>query len=210
MVFTRQSKQAMSQWKGRIQTSRQMSSNALKLLFKNWFSIHLVLHRLYRWIISLTKYMIASLLSLMFSINLNLIYNVYPAWIFSVHCVKEVDWKSTLKLEFQSYVFDDLRNKLVSAHCTVTSNVLNVTDENHKRCIFPILPVNVQQSYHLRSHQTIILHTIDKSISFYTQPENLISITKRKKQHLKERNQFLYKIFINITAILLTNLSTNA
>ena len=34
---------------------------------------HLVLHRLYRWIISLTKHMIASLLSLMFCINLNLI-----------------------------------------------------------------------------------------------------------------------------------------
>ena len=37
-------------------------------------------------------------------------------------------------------VFDDVRNKLVSAHCTVTLNVLTVTDENHKRCIFPILP----------------------------------------------------------------------
>ena len=44
---------------------------------------------LYRWIISLTKYMIASLLSLLFSINLNLIYNVYPASIFSVHFVNE-------------------------------------------------------------------------------------------------------------------------
>ena len=65
--------------------------------------------------------MIASLLSLMFFINLNFIYNVYPAWIFSVHCVKEVDWKSTLKSEFQSYVFDDVRKKLVSAHCIVMS-----------------------------------------------------------------------------------------
>ena len=49
---------------------------------------HLVLHIFYRWIISLTKHMIDSLLSLMFCINLNLIYNVYPARIFSVHCVK--------------------------------------------------------------------------------------------------------------------------
>ena len=83
----------------------------LKLLFQSWFSVYLVLHRLNRWIISLTKYIIASLLSLMFFINLNFIYNVYPAWIFSVHCVKEVDWKSTLKSEFQSYVFDDVRKK---------------------------------------------------------------------------------------------------
>ena len=121
----------------------------LKLLFQSWFSVHLVLHRLYRWIISLTKYMIASLLSLMFFINLNFIYNVYPAWIFSVHCVKEVDWKSTLKSEFQSYVFDDVRKtvSLRPLHCDV--DVLTVTDENHKRYIFPILPFNVPRSYTL-------------------------------------------------------------
>ena len=47
-----------------------------------------------------------------------------------------------LILERQSYI-----NILVSAHCTVLSNVLTVTDENHKRCIFPILPVNVLRSY---------------------------------------------------------------
>ena len=29
----------------------------------------------------------------------------------------------------------------------MTSNVLIVTDENHKRYIFPILPVNVPRSY---------------------------------------------------------------
>ena len=33
-------------------------------------------------------------------------------------------------------VFDDIRNKFGSAHCIVTSNVLTVTDENDKRCIF--------------------------------------------------------------------------
>ena len=33
--------------------------------------------------------------------------------------------------------------KFVFAQFIVTSNVLTVTDENHERCIFPILPVNV-------------------------------------------------------------------
>ena len=37
--------------------------------------------------------------------------------------------------------------KFVFAQFIVTSNVLTVTDENHERCIFPILPVNVLQSY---------------------------------------------------------------
>ena len=39
--------------------------------------------------------------------------------IFSIHCAH----KSGMKLEFQSNVFDDVRNQLVSAHCTVTSIV---------------------------------------------------------------------------------------
>ena len=75
-------------------------------------------------------------------IDLYLIEKVYPAKFFSIHCVNT----SGLKLKFQSNVFDDVRNKLISAHCTVTSNVLIETDENNKRCIFPILPVNVTQS----------------------------------------------------------------
>ena len=54
--------------------------------------------------------------------------------------------KICLKLEFQSYVLDDVFNKLVSAHCTAMSNILTVTDENHKHGIFPILPFNVPQS----------------------------------------------------------------
>ena len=33
-------------------------------------------------------------------------------------------------------VFDDVRNKFVSADCIVTSTVLTVTDENHKRCMY--------------------------------------------------------------------------
>ena len=51
---------------------------------------------------------------------------VYPAKFFSIHCVNT----SGLKLNFQSNVFDNVHNKLVSAHCTDTSNVLTVTDEN--------------------------------------------------------------------------------
>ena len=42
---------------------------------------------------------------------------------------------SALKFEFAQFI--------------MTSNVLTVTDENHERCIFPILPVNVAQSYSL-------------------------------------------------------------
>ena len=76
-------------------------------------------------------------------IDLYLIEKVYPAKFFSIHCVNT----SRLKLSFQSNVFDDVRNKLVSAHCPVTVNVLTMTDENHKRCIFRILPVNVPRSY---------------------------------------------------------------
>ena len=109
----------------------------LKLLFQSRFSIHLVLHRLYRRIISMTKTMIASLLSLLFCINFNLISNVYPNILFSMRK------RGGLKTDFQSYVFYDVRNKLASAHCTVTSNILTVTDETYKRFIFPILPVNV-------------------------------------------------------------------
>ena len=59
-------------------------------------------------------------------INLYLVEKVYTANFFSIHCVNT----NGLKLNFQSSVFDDVRNKLFSAHCTVTSNVLTVTDEN--------------------------------------------------------------------------------
>lgn len=38
-------------------------------------------------------------------------------------------------------------NKFVFAQCIMTSNVLTFTDENHKRSVFAILPVNVPQSY---------------------------------------------------------------
>ena len=61
--------------------------------------------------------------------------------------MKKMDWKATWNRNFQSYVFDNFRNKFVSAHCTVMFNVSTVKDKNHKRSIFPILPVNVLLSY---------------------------------------------------------------
>ena len=83
-------------------------------------------------------------------IDLNLIEIVYPAKFFSIHCVNT----SGLKLNFEKeisiqYVFDNICNKLILAHSTVTLNVLTVTNENHKRCILPILPVSVLRSYYM-------------------------------------------------------------
>ena len=59
--------------------------------------------------------------------------------------------KSTLKLEFQYNVFENVPDKVISAHCIVTLNILTVItvmDENHKQCtrIFSILPINVSQA----------------------------------------------------------------
>ena len=58
------------------------------------------------------------------TIDSNVFASIWILFIFSVHCAKEVDWKSTLDSLFQSYVFDKVRNMVVSAHCTVTSNFL--------------------------------------------------------------------------------------
>ena len=44
--------------------------------------------------------------------------------------------------KIQSYVIG-VCNKLVSAHCTVRSTVLTITDEKHKRCVLTVLPVIV-------------------------------------------------------------------
>ena len=57
-----QSKHATSQCKGRIQTSWRTSTKILD--WNSYFKVDF-LHRFYRWIISLTNYMIASLLSLL-------------------------------------------------------------------------------------------------------------------------------------------------
>ena len=48
-----------------------------------------------------------------------------------------MDWKSTRKLDVQSNVFDDVRNKFVSAHFIVTTNVLTVPDEKTTNDVLP-------------------------------------------------------------------------
>ena len=79
-----------------------------------------------------------------------------------------MDWKGTLKSEYQSDVFDNVRKLLVSVHCTVK---LNVTDENNKRCIFQILSVNVSRSYRVivetegRHYMAQILSILRKTLS---------------------------------------------
>ena len=74
-------------------------------------------------------------------IDLYLIEIVYPAKFFSIHCVNT----SGLKLNFE---------KGISIQCFPRRPqqiaLLTATDEYHKRCIFPILPGNVQWSYFRR------------------------------------------------------------
>ena len=85
------------------------------------FSIHLILHIFYRWII------IFSQNNHCFTNDANVLhqfecYLKHFSWINIFPSLHET---GGLKLEFQSYVFDDVRNKfkLVSTQCTVTSNV---------------------------------------------------------------------------------------
>ena len=84
----------------------------LKLQFSSWFSIHLLLHRLYRFyfqINSIYKCLI---------IESNVLHRSVSYW-------ESLSCKIFLySLRKQSDVFDDVRNKLVYAHCTVTSNFL--------------------------------------------------------------------------------------
>ena len=68
--------------------------------------------------------------------------DAFTYWIYLMIDVKVNGLKINLKIGV-SNVFNDFRNKFVSAHCIVTSNVLTVTDVYHKRFIFPISPVNV-------------------------------------------------------------------
>ena len=126
----------------------------LKLKFSSWFSIHLLLHRLHRFLLSNKSNTIESNVSHR-SVSYWERLSCKIQW--SIHCVNT----SGLKREFQSNVFDDVRNKVVSVHFTVTSNVMTVTDENHKRCIFPFLPVNVP-----RSNLDIIGYVLYRSVSY--------------------------------------------
>ena len=109
----------------------------LKLQFSSWFSIHYI-----DFIIRQIQYINVSLLNLpvMFYIDLYLIEKVYSAKFFLYECLKH-KWIETHLWKGNFNVFDDVCNKLVN--CTATLNVLTVTDEIHKRCIFPILTVNV-------------------------------------------------------------------
>ena len=81
------------------------------LQFSSWCSIHLLLHRLY-----IFYYQINSICKCVIIES-----NVLPRSVSS--------WDLSCKIFLysfrnQSYVFDDVRNKLVSTHCTVTSNFL--------------------------------------------------------------------------------------
>ena len=51
-------------------------------------------------------------------------------------------FKIYFEIGISIFCFDYVRNELVPAHSIVTLNVLIETDENLKRCLFPILPVN--------------------------------------------------------------------
>ena len=82
--------------------------------------------------------------------------------------VKQVYLKYTLNLQFQSDGFDDVRNtwRVVLYQCIVTLNALTVTNENHKRCIFPILPVNVPRSYRENRPKDIKIRDSERVFSF--------------------------------------------
>ena len=74
----------------------------------------------------------------MYCIDLYIIEKVYPAKFFSIHCVNT----SGLKLNFEKGIsIQCFRRRpqqvsLSPLHCDV--DVLTVTDENRKRCIFPM------------------------------------------------------------------------
>ena len=75
------------------------------------------------------------------------------------------------KLEFQSNVFDDVHSKFVSAHCIVTLNVLTVTDEIHKRSIFPIFRGLMEKSplswlLHLSRRNLDVTPAVTPSLGF--------------------------------------------
>ena len=100
-----------------------------------------------------------------------------------------------MRREFQSNIFDDVRNKLVSAHCTVTSNVLTVIDENYKLCIFLILPVNVPRSYYkaYKGRDCLAAETIEEKI------KGSIVISKRLVQGPYNLDELLFDLSFTFT-----------
>ena len=72
-------------------------------------------------------------------------------WIYNVLHRSVSYWKSLFgKIFLYSLHWNSTLNPMFSTtsatSCTVTLNVLTVTDKNSKRCIFPILPVNAPRS----------------------------------------------------------------
>ena len=59
---------------------------------------------------------------------------------------KEVDWKFILKQEFQSFLFTDVSSMFSLHPLQFDVKVFAATEEKHKWCIIPILPVNVLRS----------------------------------------------------------------
>ena len=64
------------------------------------------------------------------------------------------------------YVNDNVCSMLVFTHCTVTSQGLTVSDENHKGCISPILLITVLFSVQAKSLIRLLIFTLaDFSLS---------------------------------------------
>ena len=58
------------------------------------------------------------------------------------------------------YVNDVVCSMVVFTHCTVTSQGLTVTDENHKGYIFPILSITVPLSSQAKSLIRLLIFTL--------------------------------------------------
>ena len=59
------------------------------------------------------------------------------------------------------YVNDAVCSMLIFfTHCTVTLQVLTVTDENHKGCTFPILSITVPLSVQAKSLIRLLIFTL--------------------------------------------------
>ena len=97
----------------------------------------------------------------------------------SGHCKKQVDWKLTLNLENQSYVLDDVRNKIVSAGVkslrTKTISYKSIGVTSNKDFLYVVVPK--------------ILHSISYKDHFVQRPFH----TKETVQ--KPNSQFCIWVF---------------
>ena len=146
MVMRLQSKHSTSQCNVQIETNLLRTSSKTFDCYSNFQvdfqSIYFYIDYI-NFIIKEIQYINASSLNFMFCIDLYLIEKCLYCKIFP-DSLRTHKWIET---QLSIHCFADIHNNLVSAHCTVTLNVLTVTDENYKQCIFPILPVNVPRSY---------------------------------------------------------------